>query len=108
MCEGQMKGSLMMNYSAAKWLVIILGSASILAIFTYFYLDENDMMTPWLSTMIVPFLTITMLPVVFLLAAMLFANNKQEKQISKQTFKRAGILIATLLFFKFLTGYLSR
>ncbi len=97
-----------MKISTAKWIVIILGSASVLAISTYFFLDEKDMMVPFLSTIIQPFILIVMPPVIFLLAAMLLAINKKETKISRTSFKRAINLIIALLFYKLLTGYFSK
>ncbi|MFJ5770972.1 hypothetical protein [Psychrobacillus sp. NPDC093180] len=105
-----------MKYSTAKWLVISLGSASAIAIFTYFYLDEKDMMVPFLSATIKPFMMITMPPVIILLAAMLAANNEydknknkdKEKRISGKNLKRAFILIGALLSYKIFTGYFSK
>ncbi|MFJ7972873.1 hypothetical protein [Psychrobacillus sp. NPDC096389] len=109
-----------MKYSTAKWIVISLGSASAIAIFTYFYLDEKDMMVPFLSATIKPFMMITMPPVIILLAAMLAANNEhdknedkdkdkdKEKRISGKNFKRALILIGALLSYKIFTGYFSK
>lgn len=105
-----------MKYSTAKWIVISLGSTAIIAITTYFYLDEKDMKPPFLDKLIEPLLTITMPPVVLLLAAMLAANNEhdknkdkdKEKRISGKNFKRALILIGALLSYKIFTGYFSK
>ena len=97
-----------MKVSTATRISIILGSAAILAISTYFYLDEKDMMIPVLEVIIFPFMTITMVPVIILLAAILVATNKQEKEISGKTFKRALVIIGALLSYKIFTGYFSK
>ena len=97
-----------MKVSTAKRISIILGSAAILGISTYFYLDEKDMMIPVLEVIIFPFLTITMVPVIILLAAILVANNKQEKEISGKTLKRALVIIGALVSYKIFTGYFSK
>ena len=97
-----------MKVSTATRISIILGSAAILAISTYFYLDEKDMMIPVLEVIIFPFMTITMVPVIILLAAILVATNKQEKEISGKTFKRALVIIGALVSYKIFTGYFSK
>lgn len=97
-----------MKISTAKWVVIMLGSASILSISTYFFLDEKNITIPFLSTIIQPFILIVMPPVIFLLAAMLFAFNKKERRISRKSFQSAISLIVILLLYKLFTGYFSK
>ena len=103
-----MKGNINMKFSTAIWISGILGSISIVAIATYFILDAKNMMFPFLLLIIKPLLTITMVPVIILLAAMLMASSKQEKQITRQSFKRAGMLLGALLLYKVFTGYFSK
>ncbi|MFC5588824.1 hypothetical protein ACFPRA_07995 [Sporosarcina soli] len=96
-----------MEFSTAKWTAGILGFLAVLAITVYFILDEKDMMIPAFSANILPILTVTMVPVIFLLGAMLMAYSKKEERISKNSFQRALVLIACLVLYKVATGYFS-
>lgn len=93
-----------MNYSTALWISGVLGTVSIVTITVYFILDANEMMISFLYKNIELILTLTMPPVIFLLAAILMAKNKQEERITRQTIKRAGALISALLLYKVMTG----
>lgn len=96
-----------MEFSTAKWTASILGFIAIVSITTYFILDEKEIMIPAFSANILPILTVTMVPVIFLLGAMLMAHSKNEERISKKSFQRALVLIACLVLYKVATGYFS-
>lgn len=96
-----------MEFSTAKWMASILGVIAVGSITTYFILDEKDLMIPALSVSIFPILTVTMVPVIFLLGAMLMAHSKSEERITKKSFQRASVLIACLVLYKVVTGYFS-
>lgn len=93
-----------MNYSTALWISGVLGTISIVTITVYFILDANEMMISFLYKNIELILTLTMPPVIFLLAAILMAKNKQEERITRQAIKRAVALISALLLYKVMTG----
>ncbi|MCG7336479.1 hypothetical protein MHZ95_14510 [Sporosarcina sp. ACRSM] len=100
-----------MKFSTAKKIAILLGSAAILAISTYFFLDAKDMMIPALAIVIKPFMMVTLIPLVLLLAAMLMADNKEdkeEKRITGNVLKRAAVLLAAVLCYKLITSYFSK
>ena len=77
-----------MKFSTAKWIAVLLGSAAIVAISTYFFLDAKDMMIPVLAMFIKPFMMVTLIPLVLLLAAMLMVDNKEEKRITGKVLKK--------------------
>ena len=96
-----------MKYSTAKWIAVLLGIVAIVAISTYFFLDAKDMMIPVLAMFIKPFMMVTLIPLVLLLAAMLMVDNKEEKRITGKVLKRATVLLGALLCYKLLTSYFS-
>ena len=67
-----------MEFSTAKWTATILGFIAVVSITTYFILDEKDLMIPALSASIFPIMTLTMVPVIFLLGAILMARSKKR------------------------------
>ncbi|WP_405099318.1 hypothetical protein [Oceanobacillus sp. FSL H7-0719] len=93
-----------MNYSTALWISGVLGTISIVTITVYFILDANEIMISFLYKNIELILTLTMPPVIFLLAAILMAKNKQEERSTRQAIKRAVALISALLLYKIMTG----
>ena len=96
-----------MKFSTAKWIAVLLGIVAIVAISTYFFLDAKDMMIPVLAMFIKPFMMVTLIPLVLLLAAMLMVDNKEEKRITGKVLKRATVLLGALLCYKLLTSYFS-
>lgn len=96
-----------MKYSTAKWIAVLLGIVAIVAISSYFFLDAKDMMIPVLAMFIKPFMMVTLIPLVLLLAAMLMVDNKEEKRITGKVLKRATVLLGALLCYKLLTSYFS-
>ena len=96
-----------MKFSTAKWIAVLLGSVAIVAISTYFFLDAKDMMIPVLAMFIKPFMMVTLIPLVLLLAAMLMVDNKEEKRITGKVLKRATVLLGALLCYKLFTSYFS-
>lgn len=96
-----------MEFSTAKWTATILGFIAVVSITTYFILDEKDLMIPALSASIFPIMTLTMVPVIFLLGAILMARSKKEERITKKSVQRALVLIACLVLYKVTTGYFS-
>ena len=97
-----------MKFSTAKWIAVLLGSAAIMAISTYFFLDARDMMIPALAMVIKPFMMVTLIPLVLLLAAMLMVDNKEDKRITGNVLKRATVLLAAVLCYKLFTSYFSK
>lgn len=97
-----------MKFSTAKRIAVLLGSAAIVAISTYFFLDAKDMMIPVLAMFIKPFMMVTVIPLVLLLATMLMVDNKEEKRITGIVLKRATVLLGVLLCYKLLTSYFSK
>ena len=96
-----------MEFSTAKWTASILGFIAVVFITIYFILDEKDLMIPALSASFFPILTLTMVPVIFLLGALLMAHSKKEERITRKSFQRALVLIASLVLYKVATGYFS-
>lgn len=102
-----MKVNKYMKFSTAKWAAAVLGLIGALTITVYFVLKEKDIMIPAFSASFMTIVTITLLPAVFLLGAMMMAEAKREETISGKSLQRALILIAGLLIFRLMTGYFS-
>ncbi|MEK5071565.1 hypothetical protein [Sporosarcina sp. FSL K6-1508] len=96
-----------MEFSTAKWIASILGLLSVITITVYFVLEEKEIMIPAFSASFMTIVTITLLPAVFLLGAMMMAEAKKEDKISGKSLQRALVLIVGLLIFRLLTGYFS-
>ena len=96
-----------MEFSTAKWTAGILGLLSVVTIAIYFVLQEKEITIPIFSASFMTIVTITLLPAVFLLGAMMMAEAKKEDRISGKSLQRALVLIVGLLIFRLLTGYFS-
>ena len=88
-----------MKYSTAKWIAVLLGFGHC-GISSYFFLDAKDMMIPVLAMFIKPFMMVTLIPLVLLLAAMLMVDNEEEKRITGKVLKRATVLLGAFLCYK--------
>lgn len=96
-----------MEFSTAKWTAGILGLISVITIAIYFVLDEKEIIIPVFSASFMTIVTITLLPAVFLLGAMMMAEAKKEDKISGKSLQRALVLIAGLLIFRLMTEFIS-
>ncbi|MEZ7172677.1 hypothetical protein [Sporosarcina sp. OR05] len=89
-----------MKFSTARGLAIILGVVATVSITTYFYLDEKDMMIPFLALIIKPLMMVTLFPTVFLLLASILATSKNEEKITRHNFLNAFVILICLIAFR--------
>lgn len=89
-----------MKFSTARGLTIILAVVAAVSITTYFYLDEKDMMIPFLALIIKPLMMVTLFPAAFLLLASIMASSKKEEQITRHNFLNAFVILICLFAFR--------
>jgi len=95
-----------MKFTTAKWIAGILGIIATFTITVYFVLKEKEIIIPAFSASFMTIVTVTLIPTVFLLGAMMMAEAKQEEKISGKSLQRALVLIVGLIMFRLMTGLL--
>lgn len=96
-----------MKYSTARWLTLISAAISVILISTYFYLDSNNMMIPFLAIIIKPVMLILLFSCSTILLANIIASRTESEKISRNHLLNAIVLVISLLTFKVLLSFLN-
>lgn len=95
-----------MQYSTARWLTIILVTIGAIPITTYFYLDANDRMIPFLAVIVKPVGVTAFLTASFLMLASIIASRRQEERINRYHFQNALVITICLVTFRIIAHLL--
>lgn len=95
-----------MKYSTANWIVFIFFIIGAVPVATYFYLDANDKMIPFLNVIVKPVSVTAFLIAAYILLASLMASRRHEERIKRVHFLNALVITICLITFRLIAHFL--